>query len=98
MQKKVEPKRRHVPRRVCVACREVTGKRGLIRIVRTDNGVRIDPTGKMSGRGAYLHSNPVCWQIALETNRLSQSLRTKISAETRQELESFFETLPEPTA
>ena len=48
-------KPRRVPQRMCVVCREVQGKRALIRIVRTPTeGVLADPTGKRAGRGAYL--------------------------------------------
>ena len=47
--------KKHVPQRTCVACREVNEKRSLIRIVRGPEGVAVDKTGKMPGRGAYLH-------------------------------------------
>ena len=40
---------------MCVGCREMKEKRELIRIVRTPEGeTLIDPTGKKSGRGAYV--------------------------------------------
>ncbi|MBE9474717.1 MAG: YlxR family protein, partial [Chloroflexi bacterium] len=48
-------KGRHVPQRTCVGCREVHSKRSLVRVVRGPEGIFIDPTGKMAGRGAYLH-------------------------------------------
>ena len=44
--------RRHVPQRTCVGCRQVQAKRTLVRIVRTDDGVQIDLTGKEAGRAA----------------------------------------------
>ena len=46
---------KHVPQRTCVGCREVLPKRKMVRLVRTSDGVQIDPTGKLAGRGAYLH-------------------------------------------
>lgn len=93
---KHQEKQKHAPQRVCIACREAAGKRGLIRIVRTTGGVEIDLSGKMPGRGAYLHPRPDCWKNALETNRIGQSLRTKVSAEAIQKLETFSATLTEP--
>ncbi|MEJ7653573.1 MAG: YlxR family protein [Chloroflexia bacterium] len=48
------PKVRRQPQRTCVACRQVEGKRGLRRLVKTPEGaVELDPTGKRSGRGAF---------------------------------------------
>ena len=58
-------KPRRVPQRMCVVCREVQGKRALIRIVRTPTeGVLADPTGKRAGRGAYLCQRPSSWERA----------------------------------
>ncbi len=87
-------KRKHVPQRTCIACREVAGKRGLVRLVRTPEGVAIDATGKRAGRGAYLHEQRACWARALEGNLIARALRTKIDAETRQQLQAFYEALP----
>ena len=67
---------RHVPQRTCVACRQTGAKRGLVRIVRgTDGSVTIDPTGKKSGRGAYLCHEPGCWQAALKRGILPRALK-----------------------
>lgn len=44
-----------IPMRTCVVTKEKFPKRELIRIVRTPEGeVKIDKSGKMNGRGAYL--------------------------------------------
>jgi predicted RNA-binding protein YlxR (DUF448 family) len=85
---------RHVPQRTCIACRKIAGKRALLRLVRTEQGVEIDPTGKQAGRGAYIHPSRQCWQAALQGNRLGQALRTPISAENRAALLAFMATLP----
>lgn len=92
--KKRPARQKHVPQRTCIACREVEGKRGLIRLVRTDGGVVVDSTGKMAGRGAYLHPTQQCWQIAMAGNHLGSALRTQISAESRATLAEFMTTLP----
>ena len=93
--KKREPRRKHVPQRTCIACRQVAGKRALIRLVRTENGVEVDSTGKMAGRGAYLHPVQTCWQVVLEGNQLGSAMRTRLSAVNRAELVEFSKTLPE---
>lgn len=88
------PKPKHVPQRTCIACRGVAGKRSLMRLVRTADGVVVDPTGKLAGRGAYLHPDRRCWQAVLRGNRLEQALRTQLSAENRQTLLALMATLP----
>jgi predicted RNA-binding protein YlxR (DUF448 family) len=78
---------RKIPQRTCVACREVQGKRGLIRIVRQlDGNVRIDLQGRMNGRGAYLCAKIECWQACLVTSKLDHVLKIHIAAEERARL------------
>jgi predicted RNA-binding protein YlxR (DUF448 family) len=75
-------RRKHIPQRTCVACREKKDKRLLTRIVRSpDDGVVIDPTGKHNGRGAYLCGEGACWDKALSGHLLDGALKTEISAE-----------------
>ena len=67
------------PQRTCVGCREVSTKRGLVRLVRAADGrVVVDPTGKAAGRGAYLHDRRSCWQRALQTGALERALKMSI--------------------
>jgi len=87
-------RQKHVPKRTCIACRQVAGKRGLVRLVHTEEGVRIDPSGKLPGRGAYVHPNQECWRAALDGNRIQQALRTKLSAADRQFLDEYMSDLP----
>lgn len=72
----------------------VLPKRSLIRIVRNPEGVQVDPTGKMAGRGAYLHNIRSCWEKALKGS-LAQSLKTELNEEERSRLAAFAETLDE---
>ncbi|MDX9990916.1 MAG: YlxR family protein [Anaerolineales bacterium] len=87
---------KHIPQRTCVGCRTVLSKRELVRVVRTEDGVRVDPSGKLSGRGAYLHNQRTCWERGLK-GALANALKTSLSAEDRQRLEDFISTLPENT-
>lgn len=67
---------RHVPQRTCVACRQTNAKRELVRIVRSPDGsITIDPSGKRSGRGAYVCSAAECWDAALKRGILSRALK-----------------------
>jgi predicted RNA-binding protein YlxR (DUF448 family) len=69
-------------------------KRQLIRIVRSPDGVQVDPTGKQAGRGAYLHDRRSCWERGLK-GALAHALKTELSADERERLQAFVETLPE---
>lgn len=84
---------KHVPQRTCVGCRQVMPKRNLIRVVRTAEGVKIDPVGKLPGRGAYLHDARSCWQRAFD-GQLAHALKTEISAEDMAVLKEFMNALP----
>lgn len=85
---------KHVPMRTCVGCREVLPKRALIRVVRTPEGVQVDPTGRLPGRGAYLHDRRRCWEQALKRGALDRALRVTLTPEDRERLRSFMATLP----
>lgn len=77
-----QPRRKHVPQRTCVVCRQATDKRRLTRLVRTpEGGVVVDPTGKLNGRGAYLCDQVACWDKALRhPGILGQALNSDLSA------------------
>jgi predicted RNA-binding protein YlxR (DUF448 family) len=75
----------------------VLPKRSLVRVVRTSTGIYIDPTGKLAGRGAYLHDRQTCWERGLK-GTLAHALRTELSGEDRERLIEFMGTLPEETS
>ncbi len=79
MPKRVQPRAKRAPQRTCVGCRQVLTKRTLARLVRAPDGVRVDPTGKASGRGAYLHNRRSCWEQALRGGALERALRTTLT-------------------
>lgn len=82
--------RRHVPQRTCVACRDTTAKRALVRIVRTPAGaVVVDPTGKLAGRGAYLCQDPACWELAFKRRALEHALQVSLSEHDRAGLVAY---------
>jgi predicted RNA-binding protein YlxR (DUF448 family) len=89
-------KSKYPPQRTCIACRLVKEKKALIRIVCTEDGVaEVDALGKKPGRGAYLCSNKICWELALKKNRLEYALRTKLNESNRQTLVEYSQNLLE---
>ena len=58
---------KRIPERMCVACRQMKPKTELIRIVNTDNGVVVDGSGKLNGRGVYLCKCRECVNKALKS-------------------------------
>ncbi|MGM9928822.1 MAG: RNase P modulator RnpM [Bacillus sp. (in: firmicutes)] len=79
--------RKKIPMRKCVATGEMKPKKEMIRIVRSKEGeVSIDPTGKKSGRGAYISLNKEAILTAQKKDVLSRHLEAKIDASLYDEL------------
>jgi predicted RNA-binding protein YlxR (DUF448 family) len=89
---------KRVPLRTCASCRSKRAKRDMVRIVRTPDGeVKVDITGKLSGRGVYFCPDLKCWRYGLSESRLSKleyALRGPVSAEAREILLESFSSLP----
>ena len=95
MVKKSKRRSKHKPRRTCVGCREVLSKRSMTRIVRGPDGVKVDPTGKGHGRGAYLHDQRSCWLRGIN-GALDHALRTKLTDQEKEDLLAYMESqIPE---
>lgn len=86
-------KHKHIPTRSCVICRDNAPKRELTRLVVSGNGLEIDPSGKQTGRGAYLCTKADCWERAAQTDALNKALRTTLSDTDRQRLKQAQPTL-----
>jgi uncharacterized protein len=93
MTKKVKPRVKHIPQRTCVGCREALEKRSLIRIVRTEEGIKIDPSGKLNGRGAYLHEKRSCWETGMKGS-LAHALKVELNEADRALLQEHLSKLP----
>ena len=98
-------RRKHIPQRTCVACRQVKPKRELVRVVRAPDGhVRVDETGKAHGRGAYLCRDRACWEKGLGDPRrpanspLAHSLKVSLSETDREALLEYAQQLPVASA
>jgi len=76
--------------RTCVGCRQENPKRGMLRIVRDPDGnVSIDPTGKKTGRGAYLCLNAECLMLSRKKKALSKALNVNITDTLYEEIAEY---------
>lgn len=71
-----------IPQRRCLGCGESKDKRELVRIVRTPEGeLKVDLTGKLNGRGAYVCRDEKCLAKLIKSGRLARSLESKVDDE-----------------
>jgi predicted RNA-binding protein YlxR (DUF448 family) len=64
---------------MCIACREMKGKKGLLRIVRDNAGViSLDFKGKAAGRGAYICDSVGCVDKCLKKKLLNKVFSAEI--------------------
>ena len=82
-----------IPMRQCVGCGEMKAKKELIRVLKTEEGVLLDATGKKNGRGAYICANPECLKKARKSKGLERSLKASIPDEVYENLEKEMSTL-----
>jgi len=81
-----------IPQRQCMGCRERKPKRDMIRVVRcTDGEVRLDFSGKLNGRGAYICPDRQCLMKAQKTRSLERSLEVPIPEEVYERLSGEME-------
>ena len=67
-------KKRKVPMRMCIGCKQMKPKKELIRIVQPKEGEQItDLTGKAQGRGAYVCKNEECLKLAVKNKAVKLS-------------------------
>ena len=77
-----------IPMRMCTGCREMKPKGALIRIVKTPEGeIRLDRTGKLNGRGAYVCKSAECLKKVRKSGALSRAFETQVPDEVFVQLE-----------
>ncbi len=75
-----------LPQRKCVGCQNIFSKRELLRIVKNEEGIFLDVSGKQNGRGAYLCKNPACLETAYKRKNLERSFGCKVEEEVYESL------------
>lgn len=82
-------RKRKIPMRMCVGCREMKPKKELIRVVKSPDGdIDIDLRGKAPGRGAYLCPQKTCMDKAAKNRLLEKAFEQKIIPEVYEKLKS----------
>ena len=85
-------KQRKIPLRTCVVTGEKLDKRELLRIVRDkDKNVKVDLTGKMNGRGAYIKKDVNVLNEKNKKKSLERKLECTISDEVYDEIRKILE-------
>ena len=78
-----------IPNRTCIGCNTQKQKSELIRIVKNSQGeIKLDKTGKLPGRGAYICNDIECLTKAIKSKRLERSFETKIDPNVYIELQN----------
>ncbi len=77
-----------IPMRRCLATNQSFPKKEMLRIVRTPEGeVKVDVTGKLNGKGAYISKTAEALEIARKRKVLNRALETEIPESVYEEIE-----------
>ena len=86
-------KSKSVPMRTCIACRALKPKKEMTRVVRNADGeIFADPTGKASGRGAYVCGSAECKKKLSDKKLLNRAFRTAVDGAVYESLAESVET------
>ena len=76
--------------RKCLATNQSFPKKDLLRIVRTPDGqVKVDTTGKLNGKGAYISKSKDALELAKKTKVLNRALEIEIPESVYTEIEGL---------
>ena len=67
------------PVRTCIGCRGRGGRSDLVRVVVVGGVLVPDPRARIAGRGAWLHPDPACLDLAVRRRALARALRAEVS-------------------
>ena len=65
-------------------------KKAMMRVLKCEEGIILDTTGKKNGRGAYLCKSAECLKLAAKNRGLERSLKVQIPKEVYEALEKEF--------
>ena len=83
-------KQKKIPMRTCVVSNEKLPKKELLRIVKTpENEIKIDKTGKMNGRGAYIKKSLEVVDMAEKNKALERHLECEIDKSVYDEIRNI---------
>lgn len=77
--------------RMCAVCRQVGNKEDFVRIVKQNDVVALDVTGKANGRGAYICKKTGCLIRARKARAVERSLSCQVDDVVYSKLEALAE-------
>lgn len=84
-------KTKKIPMRTCVVTREKLPKQELLRIVKFDGRVSVDPTGKQNGKGCYIKKDASVLEEARKKKVLNRVLEAEIDDEVYEEIQKLID-------
>lgn len=79
-----------IPMRMCIVTRDKYPKSDLIRIVKTkENEIKVDVTGKLNGKGAYLKKDIDVLKKAKQSKILNKTFELEVNDDVFLELEKL---------
>ena len=85
-------KTKKIPLRTCIVTRENLPKKDLLRIVRTpEKEIKVDETGKLNGRGAYIKKDLSVLEKARKSKILEKHLECTIEENVYEEIKKCIE-------
>ena len=75
--------------RKCIVSHDFLPKKALVRVVRQPDGIRIDPTGKLAGRGAYMRMDIQLIPFAQKKKAFERALKTALPKDFYEQLQTY---------
>ena len=85
------------PQRTCVGCRAKAAKPDLLRVVAIGSVLTPDPAGRLPGRGASVHLDPRCVDLADKRRAFPRALRLTGPLDVTPVREHVAHSTPHPT-
>ncbi len=79
-----------IPMRMCIACRQMKPKKDLIRIVKTENGIVLDSSGRLNGRGAYICPDGECIKKLKKSRLINKAFSCEVPESVYDKIEEDF--------
>ncbi len=78
------------PTRTCIACRKQNDKNNLIRIVKSGDSIKLDLTGKLNGRGAYICNDINCIEKCIKSKALNRAFSMNVEPDVYAKIKEDF--------
>lgn len=79
-----------IPMRRCIVTGESLPKKELLRIVKTPEGeLKVDPTGKLNGKGAYIKKDTQIIELLKKNNTLERTFGLKVNDSIYEEIRNI---------